>query len=292
VISSAAILQDVERLPTLPSSLARLSALQKDERSGAADYQKVIATDPALTANLLRLANSAFFGCPRQVTSVRQAVALLGTRRVFEAAVGAAFAAVLPNALPGYGIETATFWRHCVAVAVLTERIAEDLRLDCCEEGFTCGLLHDIGKLVTSTYLAQQSAALLDCIRAQHKVLIAAEHEILGTDHAGIGARVAVKWNLPETVSAVVRWHHAPSGRDTARGPDEPADLVDAVHVADCLAHAFGFGTDIGELSRELDAGAVTRVGEPVRRLERIVGDAAMQIEELSAAFGEMRGGN
>ena len=171
MISTAAILADVKRLPTLPASLARLSALQQDERSSAADYEKVIGIDPALTANVLRLANSGFFGSPRQIVSVRQAVTLLGTRRIVEAAMGAAFSAVLPNALPGYCIESVTFWRHCVAVGVLTERIGEDLRLERRADGFTCGLLHDIGKLVTSAYLAPQSTAIFDCIRERNHVL-------------------------------------------------------------------------------------------------------------------------
>jgi putative nucleotidyltransferase with HDIG domain len=290
VISTATILADVKRLPTLPASLARLSALQQDERSSALDYEKVIGIDPALTTNVLRLANSVFFGSPRQILSVRQAVTLLGTQRIVEAAVGAAFSAVLPKALPGYGIESVTFWRHCVAVGVLTGRIGEDLRLERRADGFTCGLLHDIGKLVTSAYLTQQSTAVIDCIQGGNKSLIAAEREILGTDHTQIGAAVAEKWGLPDLVCSVVRWHHSPSLREVQRAPDETADLVDAVHVADCLAHAFGFGTDIGELARELDAGAVGRIGEPVRRLERIVSEAANEIEDLSAVFGAMRG--
>jgi putative nucleotidyltransferase with HDIG domain len=221
---------------------------------------------------------------------VRQAVTLLGTRRLVEAAVGAAFSAVLPNALPGYSIESVTFWRHCVAVGVLTERIGADLRLEHRADGFTCGLLHDIGKLVTSAYLAPQSTAIFDCIRERNQSLIAAEREIIGTDHTQIGAAVAEKWDLPDLLCSVVRWHHSPSWREVQRAPDAAADLVDAVHVADCLAHVFGFGSDIGELSRELDAGAVGRIGEPVRRLERIVGEATNQIEELSAVFGAMRG--
>ena len=273
MISTAAILADVKRLPTLPASLTRLYALQQDERSSASDFEKVIGSDPALTTNVLRLANSGFFGSPRQVVSVRQAVTLLGTRRLVEAAMGAAFSAVLPNALPGYCIESVAFWRHCVAVGVLTERIGEDLRLERRADGFTCGLLHDIGKLVTSTYLAPQSTAIFDCIRERNKSLITAEREILGTDHTQIGAAVAEKWGLPDLLCAVVRWHHSPSLREAQRAPDEAADLVDAVHVADCLAHVFGFGTDIGELSREARCGrcrahwrACAQVGADRRR--------------------------
>ncbi|MEJ2389245.1 MAG: HDOD domain-containing protein [Chromatiaceae bacterium] len=172
----------------------------------------MITHDPALTTNLLRLANSAFFGRPRQVTSVRQAVTFLGTKRVVEVALAAAFSGVLPEALPGYGIQAATFWRHCVAVAVLSERIADDRALskDC--DGFTCGLLHDIGKLVTSAYLARQTGEIMESIWGQRQVFIVAEHQILGADHAEIGAAVAEKWNLPEAVCAVVRWITPPAG--------------------------------------------------------------------------------
>jgi putative nucleotidyltransferase with HDIG domain len=290
MISMATILRDIERLPTLPASLARLSALHRDERSSAADYEKAIGNDPALTVNVLRLANSSFFGAPRQITSIRQALTLLGTGRVYEAAVGASFSTVMPNALPGYRIDSVAFWRHCVAVGVLTERIADDLKIEGRADGFTCGLLHDIGKLVTSVYLTPQSTAIFDQIREHHRPLVECEHAILGADHTEIGAAVAEKWNLPDIVCAVVRWHHSPSCRESPPVPLMQPDLVDAVHIADCLAHSVGFGSDIGELARDLDAGAVARIGEPVRQLERIVGEATNQIDELSAVFGAMRG--
>jgi len=118
------ILDATAALPLLPSSVMRLRTVLDDPRSSADAVEAVVRPDAALTGNLLRMANSAFFGVPRRIESVRQAITLLGMRRVYEAAVGASFLCLIPERLLGYGLEASAFWRHCVAVAVLGERLA------------------------------------------------------------------------------------------------------------------------------------------------------------------------
>jgi len=277
MISQDRVLADIRRLPTLPVSLARITALANDDRSDIREFEAALRPDPALTASMLRMANSARYGCSRKITSVRQAVMLLGTSTVVQTAVGGALSRVVPRVLPGYGISAASFFRHCVAVAVIGERIGADLGLADREQLFTIGLLHDIGKLVVSDYLSRQTNAVVARLQQTQCAFIEAERELLGVDHAQVGAAISEKWQLPDTLCRAVRWHHEPENVHEA--------CIDVLHVADALAHAMGYGTDVGELARRIDSDALSRIGPHAGRLERVVCESADDIESLSAAF-------
>lgn len=277
MIAVADILARVETLPTLPTSVARLASLLGDERAGAADFEAVIRPDPALTANLLRLANSAAFGCRREIASVGQAVALLGLKRVFEAAAGAAFARVLPPSLPGYGVNAAAFWRHSIAVAVIAERLAIEVEGRAPGLCFTAGLLHDIGKLAISSFLLEESARLKARLGEGPVPFVSVEQELLGTDHAALGQTMLERWHLPAPLAEAAGRHHQPAV--AAEAPAEP--LVDLVHAADCLAHALGFGADVGELRREVAPAVGQRLGLRHARLEKVASEVLEPIGEL-----------
>ena len=278
MISIDTILADMERLPTLPLSLARIMNLADDETASMRDIEEAIRPDPALTATVLRLANSVFFGCSREITSLRQAATLPGANKLAEAATGGALARLVPKTLPGYGIDAVEFFRHSVAVAVICERMGAELDLGDRGALFTCGLLHDVGKLLVSDHLARQPAAMRG-VREERCTFVEAEREILGLDHAEVGGAMAAEWDLPTSLCTVVRRHHEPEQvTETA---------VDAIHVADGLAHAMGYGADKGELARRINPGALERIGAPVRELERIMSQAVEQIESMSASFSE-----
>jgi len=274
------LLGRVKELPTLSTSLARLSQLVRDEASSAADFEDVIRPDPALTANLLRVANSAYFGLRSHAGSARQAITLLGLKRVFEVAASAAFAPVIPRALAGYDLRAEDFWRHCVAVAVLSERLAAELRCGTPDLLFTAGLLHDVGKLAAGAFVAEGQARILERTRAGLS-FAAAEREVLGICHDELGGAVAEAWNLPPAVRAAARWHHQPCEAPQ----DVDPTLVALVHVADALAHQLGFGTDVGELARRVEAGAERRLGVKVQKLEAVACAGLEQIGEMSALF-------
>ena len=113
------VIRETQGMPTLNVVVTELASLMRSDTANVKDFEKVIKPDPALTANLLRLANSAFFGLRRKVESVRQAISLLGTKRLFELATSASFQRVLPPKIPGYGIDSRAFYTHCIAVAVI-----------------------------------------------------------------------------------------------------------------------------------------------------------------------------
>jgi len=285
VSTATEILAQVPRLPAFPASAARLAELLHDERAGAPEVEKVIRPDPALTASLLRIAASAYFSPRSRPETVRQAVTLLGVKRTFEVATGAALATMLPSRLPGYDMDARAFWLHCVAVAVFSERLAKEVKAKCPDLLFTAGLLHDVGKLVISSFVERQAGSIL--LKSRHGMdFSAAEREVLGVDHAEIGAQVAVTWRLPEPVAWAARWHHRPG--------EAPANvdrsLVDLVHAADALAISLGLGCDTGELARSVDPQAWQRLGLHVRRMELVASEGLEAVKGLAAALGEVRG--
>lgn len=280
MIPTERAVERIKKLPTLSVTTGRLATLIKDETSGAADFEKVIRPDLALTANLLRMANSAYFGLRCRAESVRQAITLLGLKRVFEAAASAAFAPVIPRQLPGYEMDAASFWLHGAAVAVLAERLAVELRCGTPDLLFTSGLLHDVGKLVVGAFVAEERGTILRRVR-EGQTFIGAEKEVLGLTHAELGARVAEAWNLPPAVAWAARWHHEPA----AAPPEVDRNLVALVHAADALAHQLGFGADAGELAREVDPEAGVRLGLKARRLEVVASASLEDIHEMGNLF-------
>ncbi|HUK66228.1 MAG TPA: HDOD domain-containing protein [Anaeromyxobacteraceae bacterium] len=286
MIAPEQILARLRQLPTLPATVVRLSALLRDERTGIADFEAVIRPDPALSTNLLKIVNSAYFGLRCKAETVRQALSLLGLRRTSEVAAAAGFAPIIPARLPGYEVEAFSFWQHCVAVAVLTERLSAEVGAPRPELTFTAGLLHDIGKLAIGFFVSQSSAEILAGIHGRGLSFVEAERESLGVDHTGVGESLARAWSLPTVVADVVRWHHTPSA-----APESSArELVELVHVADALSHALGLGADAGELARQVDPATEARLGIVPRRLERVAGASLEEIRELACLFAPPAG--
>lgn len=281
MIALEKILAHVEDLPTLPDVVARLSLLISGDVWSAADFEEVVELDPALTANLLRLANSPYFGFSRKITSVRQAVTLMGIKRVFEVAASGAFSRVIPPHISGYDMQAREFWRHSIAVAIYSERLVLELGLSLPTLTFTAALLHDVGKLVIGAFLSQESGSMMQRLNAGDTTMVEVEHATLGTDHAQVGALVAKKWNLPEVVEIANQWHHRPN--------EVPADhqmLIDLIHTADLLAHSLGYGVDCGELSRRLDPEVAKRLTLTPMALERVAVSTFDQIQSMSGMFG------
>ena len=282
LISAETIVKRVNRLPALSASVARLAALAGDENATVAELEGVVRPDIALTANLLRYANSAAVRGRVEVVTVRDAVLRLGRQQLWNIAASGSLAKVIPTSLPGYGFETLGFWRHSVAVAVLAQRIADAAGLELRVHAFTAGLMHDVGKLVVEEFLASSKAAVLARMGEGGMAFVASEREVLGTDHTEVGGRLAERWGLPSAVVTCCRGHHEPE----ALGDVPERRLACAVHVANALAHGMGLGADVGELRRKTDAGAMARLALDTPKLEVIACASLDEIERLASGFG------
>jgi putative nucleotidyltransferase with HDIG domain len=273
VIPAQAIVDCIEALPTLPESVARLTVLLRDDRATTSDFEKAVRSDPAVTTNLLKAANSAYYGGREPVTNVSQAVARIGLRRVYEVAIGTSFRRSLPIRLSGYGLDGPTFWQHCSATAVYAEALARETSLPATDIAFTAGLLHDVGKLVIGGFLAE----LMPESNWWTFGTAAAERELLGSNHCDVGQEIAIRWHLPLPIAQACRWHH--ETETVSEGVD--ADLAAVIHAADYLAYVGGFPGDTGK-EKVLDPHVQLRLGLTQERLEQLAEASKDEISHLS----------
>ncbi len=273
------VLEQSKGLPTLPVSAARIVSLLSDPEVDIRSIEAAIRPDPALTANILRLANSPFFGLRRNVESVRQAVTMIGLSRVMELAGSAMFCRVLERDLPGYDLPAESFWIHSAAVAVFAERIGNRLEKGQKNDGaFTAGLLHDIGKLAFGTLVEEEFSKISEKMEDGHTTFAEAEESVIGVDHAEVGGALAEAWGLPPIFADVAKYHHKPA--EVQHLPC--ARIVDLVHAADAMAHLFGYGADTGGMARRIDTEVQKRLNLKSRDLEAIAGESTDEIEILA----------
>lgn len=233
MLSAKAIAEGIDALPTLPEAVARLTILLQNERSTIDDFERAVHSDPAVTANLLRAANSVFYHSDEPITTAGDAIRRIGLDRVCEVAVAASYRRALPARISGYGINAAEFWMHSAATAVFAEALSKKMLLPSSAIAFTAGLLHDVGKLVVGGFIAllTPESNWWEFGTAQE------ERKLLGSNHCDVGQEIAFKWNLPIQIGHACRWHHEPHETD---GWDI-ADLAAVVHGADYLAYRAGF---------------------------------------------------
>lgn len=278
MIEPSEIIAGIKQLPALSTTIVRLTALMSRPDAEPAQFEAIIQHDVGITTNLLRLANSAHYGFSRKIANVREAITLLGMRRLLEIGSVLAMEHVVPATLPGYGLDATSYWRHSVSVAILADRLAKILKLMTPSYLFTAGLLHDIGKLVISSHLTKRMVDVQAALTCGGKSFTECERDLLGSDHAEIGGELGKAWNLPDEIVEVIKRHHKPNESNQGKGNM----VVDLVHAADCLSHSLGLGSDIGELKRHVEDAAIVRLNIHSTDLETTASLALLEIEELS----------
>jgi len=269
----------LKAFPSMPGAAVKLLALVDDPEINADRIEKILRQDAGLTANLLRLANSAYFGIPSKVGSVRQAVLLLGLKRLIQMVIASCVSAIMDKPVPGYDLPPGELWRHAIAVTVAAEGLIKELNLEAAEEIFTAALLHDVGKLVLGEFVADDFKKIESAL-SRGLAFETAEDMVLGTNHADIGARILSQWSLPPDIVNAVRWHHDP---DSA---DQSDLMLDVVHVANVLCLMIGIGVGRDGLQHQPSAAVVERLGLTSHHLEKVASQTMQWVEELSEVLG------
>ena len=225
------ILQQVSAFPSMPKAAIKLRALISKKDVSIAEIEKILRHDPGLAANVLRLANSAFFGLPSKVNNLKHAVMLLGVKRFSKIAVGACMSKTMDTAVEGYGLSPGELWLHSIAVSTTAEALAKNRKLPETDDFFSPALLHDLGKMVLGKFVkAEQSK--IDGLVTSGVPFVIAEKEVLKTDHAEIGALILSKWSFPDDLINAVRWHHYPEGIQNSNLHPE------IVYLANLMCHS------------------------------------------------------
>ncbi len=230
----------VAELPPMPSSIQEVISACDDQDMTVGQLSQVVLRDQSLTANILKLANSSFYGHARRVTTVTEAVVMLGFSAIKSLAISSHTARLLSGSLPGYGLQQGELWRHSISVAFTARRLAVEVQLAPVEEAFVAGLLLDIGKTILSSYMENAFEEVTRISQERRVPFHEVEAELLGFDHAELGAQIASSWSFPPELEEAIRFHHSPSGATL-----KPT-LAHCVHLADaaCMMLGVGLGTD------------------------------------------------
>lgn len=203
------IMEKVSSFPSMPRAGVKLRALLAEEDVSIDEIEGILRHDPGLATNVLRLANSAYFGLPTKVTALKHAVMLLGVKRFANIAVSACMSKTMDKAVEGYNLSPGELWLHSIAVSNTAEAFAKYIKFSETNDVFTPALLHDMGKLVLGEFVKEEMQKI-QSIAAKGVPLEIAENMVLGTDHAEIGALILAKWSFPSDLVNAVRWHHNP----------------------------------------------------------------------------------
>lgn len=226
----------VTRLPSLPRAVQDALAVLNDEGASVNAVAERIENDQVLAARTLRAANTAFYGAPGRVATIRAAIGVLGLRAVAALLTTASVSALFPASALCPEFRFGSFWRHTLTTALAARGLARALGMDA-EVAFTAGLLHDIGALVLATQFPAEFGIALRHAHAHDLPRLDAERAVLDVDHCVAGEVLAQHWRLPAAVAQAIAQHHAPVPE-----PGGKPSLSDLVHVADALAH--GIQTD------------------------------------------------
>ncbi|MBL8877727.1 MAG: HDOD domain-containing protein [Phycisphaerales bacterium] len=273
------IVQKISALPRLPMTSMRLMQLLSNPDSSVRDVVEVIRFDPVVTAELLKICNSASIGLMRKIESVTDAARLLGTNRIFQLVMAAHTRTMLGSSQDGYGIPAGALWKHSVAVALAVERLARSLAREQVGQAFTAGLLHDIGKIILNTSVGADYAKIAELVKQGGVSFCEAEKSILGFTHAEIGARVGERWELPEAIVRAIRYHHEPEFC-------EPHDaIVDLTHIADIVCLQIGVGGGDDAMYYRIDGAAMERQGLKLSTLETVGAEVIVELKSIEKAF-------
>jgi len=278
------ILARVRSMPDLPGGAPRAVWLLQDPESDPRRLSSELERDVALSANLLRAANSAAFGGSRRISTVRDAVARLGHARVLQWVVASAIGPTTARPVLGYDLPAGKLWEHSLATAVGAEELSRELGLGSPGEFFTAGLLHDVGKIVLGNFVEVDAAALVELSAREDIPFVEAERLRLGIDHAEVGAELLAHWGLPEALVTACRWHHDPEGAPT------PSPIADVVHAADALSLAAGMGVGVDGLRVRVSPGVAQRHGLNLARVERTAGRMLSAIAETGDLYSALTG--
>ncbi len=252
------LIRDTKSLPTLPGIIARLGSLADNDKVSSQEMARVISADQVLSAKVLRLVNSAFYGFPGRVSTVSNALILLGVNVVKSLAITGSIFEIMEKNVVG-------LWEHSMGVAVAANTISKALKLPDAEETATAALLHDIGKVIVKIKLKQDFSQLSALVDSKGYTMQEAEQDLLETDHAEIGGWLARSWLLPEKLIEPVAFHHQVE-KSTAH-----QTKTAVVHLADVLIKASGFGFSGDRLVPRIQPVAWNKLGMTDALLETII---------------------
>lgn len=272
------IIRTVKDLPPMPQVAQKARQLTMDENSSFQDLSKIIETDQAIAARVLKLSNSSYYGQMGRVTSIQHASVVLGMKTLNELLTLACAGSLLGRELRGYGQKAGDLWMHSLATAEAARRIAVRHAPELVDDSFSAGLIHDCGKLILDGYVLERREQFDQFLSGGGKSFTEAEREILGFDHGRIAADVCEKWQIPRDITRAIESHHAPRMAGENR-------LANIVHAADAIALMSGIGAGVDGMMYQMDRTVMKTLQIGGDEVGLYMAEAMEFVEKTAAAF-------
>ena len=261
----------VDGMPAFPKSVQKILELTRDVNCSPKDLVQVIDKDPVVTVKVLRVVNSAYYSLPKQITSINHAVVYLGFNTIKNLALSIAAIGMLP-AKNAAGFNGSQYLLHSLSTAGIAKQIA--LKMDDADpmDCFIAGLLHDFGKVVLAQFMPQEFKKALEISQLNGASLHLALHEIIGSDHAVVGAMLVEKWRFPADLVETVRYQYSPGLNDTP--------MMACVFAANQISKKLNFGFGGNPWIEEFTPTITKRLGGTLDEVILSLGDLAPIFEE------------
>ncbi len=261
----------VDGMPAFPKSVQRVLELTRDVNSTPKDLVEVIDKDPVLTVKILKVVNSSYYSLPKQITSVGHSVVFLGFNTIKNLALSIAAIGMLPKTNEA-GFDGQQYLLHSLATAAIAKQLA--LKADDADpmDCFIAGLLHDFGKVVLAQFMPKEFHAALEISQQKGSSLHLAVRDVIGVDHAVVGAMLAEKWRFAPNLVETIRHQYGPELADS--------DMIACVFGANQISKKLNFGYAGNHLVEEFPAKVAKRLGGNLDQVIERLGDLSPLFEE------------
>jgi putative nucleotidyltransferase with HDIG domain len=267
------ILDGIKHLDPLPVTARRLSSMLNNENANIREIAEVVEYDPAVAANIVRLANSAAYAGRYPVDRVRDAVMWLGTANLLTIVLGG-YLRNFRVAAPMYDLSEDDLYLHSAAASLMIKAIVAETKRPLPPSASIAALLHDIGKLIMVRYLKADVSALQTVCREKKINFVEAEREVLGCDHAEVGGAVARNWGFPAGIVSAIEQHHQVI-------PGGGGIVLDAVMLANYAAKSMGIGLGAEAFNIQMDfEGSRQRLEISIETFERACAQGALWLAD------------
>ena len=260
-------IRNIKNLPTLPAIVGRILEVADDASASARELAEIIQHDQSVSAKVLNLANSAFYGFSRRIATIPQAVVVLGFDTVKSLALGVSVFQSLSQKVGRMSFDREKFWVHSVGCAAAAKIVAKNLGLRDVGTPFVGGLLHDIGKVILDTHFNERYQEAMAEMIEEGRSAVDVEMDVLSIDHAEVGGWLAARWKFPDSLVAPIAYNHNLLG---AHG--EGLNYAVMVHLANYLTKLNGIGLNC-------ESGLI----EPSDMVERVLGIGPLKVNAISA---------
>ncbi|NVM20390.1 MAG: HDOD domain-containing protein [Desulfobacterales bacterium] len=270
------VIRRLKNMPSIPTVITKVSEILDDPRSCAADFGRVISGDQALTAKLLRLVNSAFYGFPGKIDTVSRAVTIIGFRPLRELVLGTSILNMFKGLGDNAPLGVQDFWKHSMVCGIASRVFGIYKREEVPERFFVAGLLHDIGRMALLESCPEQYNEVFAIVKEESCLVTEAETAVFGFTHAEVGKKLLLHWQLPSSLANAVGFHH------DAERPGRSSSLADVIHVADIITHASSLGASGEQFIPPLNPHAWGRLGLKMSILEPAMEKIYEQFESIA----------